>query len=103
MVFHALGREQIRAIADVQIQHLKQRLAEQDLELEVLPGALDKLGTAGFDPVYGARPLKRAIQTMLETPLAQQLLEGRFGPGDRISVDIQDEELVFNKDTASAA
>ncbi|MEO5342957.1 MAG: ATP-dependent chaperone ClpB [Gammaproteobacteria bacterium SHHR-1] len=97
VVFHPLGREQIRRIADIQIGYLRQRLADKDIGLEISLPALDRLGEAGFDPVYGARPLKRAIQTQLENPLAQALLRGEFGPGDRISVDAGEAALVFER------
>ncbi len=102
VVFHPLAREQIRAIADIQLQYLRRRLEERDLGLTITDAALDHLGAAGFDPVYGARPLKRAIQTQLENPLAQALLAGEFGPGDTIAVDIQGDQLHFGKTAAAA-
>ncbi|MET0105351.1 MAG: ATP-dependent chaperone ClpB [Sedimenticola sp.] len=95
VVFHPLGREQIRAITDIQIGYLRQRLAGNDIGLEVSQAALDQLGEAGFDPVYGARPLKRAIRQQLENPLAQEILSGRFGPDDVISVEVENGGLVF--------
>ena len=98
VVFHPLGREQIRAITDIQIDYLRKRLAERDMKLEISPQALDRLGEAGFDPVYGARPLKRAIQQQVENPLAQRILKGEFGPGDTIRLEIDGEEtLAFAK------
>ncbi len=97
VVFHPLGKEQIRSICNIQISYLKDRLHERDIELEISEAALDKLGEVGFDPVYGARPLKRAIQHQLENPLAQDILAGRFGPGDVIKVDVKDGQLVFSK------
>nr|MDQ2693838.1 AAA family ATPase [Pseudomonadota bacterium] len=97
VVFHPLGREQIRAITEIQIGWLRRRLAERDLGLVVTGAALERLGTAGFDPVYGARPLKRAIQQQLENPLAQAILAGRFGPGETIVVDTQGERLAFRQ------
>ncbi|MET0101956.1 MAG: ATP-dependent chaperone ClpB [Sedimenticola sp.] len=97
VVFHPLGREQIRAITDIQIGYLRQRLAENDIGLEVSEAALDQLGEAGFDPVYGARPLKRAIRQQLENPLAQEILSGRFGPDDMIRVEVENGGLVFGK------
>ena len=103
VVFHPLGREQIRAIANIQIDYLRQRLAERDLSLELTDAALDKLGEAGFDPVYGARPLKRAIQHQLENPLAQRILAGEFHPGDTIAVDVEDGQLVFRRRAAQAS
>ncbi|HYQ71825.1 MAG TPA: AAA family ATPase, partial [Gammaproteobacteria bacterium] len=95
VVFHPLGREQIRAIAGLQVGILQQRLQERDITLQLTDAALDRLGESGFDPVYGARPLKRAIQTQLENPLAQEILAGRFGPGDTIRVDVQEGRLTF--------
>lgn len=97
VVFHPLGREQIREIAKIQVQHLYKRLQEQDIDIEVSNEALDKLGEAGFDPVYGARPLKRAIQQYIENPLAQKLLTGEFEAGDKIVVEVSGDQLVFNK------
>jgi ATP-dependent Clp protease ATP-binding subunit ClpB len=97
VVFHPLGREQIRAIADIQIGYLKQRLADRDMGIELTDAAMDRLGEAGFDPVYGARPLKRAIRQQLENPLAQEVLAGRFGIDDTIHVDAGPDGLVFSK------
>jgi ATP-dependent Clp protease ATP-binding subunit ClpB len=95
VVFHPLVRDQIHAIAALQIDILRARLQERDIGLRVSDAALDLLGESGFDPVYGARPLKRAIQNRLENPLAQEILAGRFGPGDVVEVDVQGTELVF--------
>jgi len=97
VVFHPLGREQIRAITDIQLGLLRLRLAERDIGLEISAEALDRLGEAGFDPVYGARPLKRAIQTQVENPLAQALLSGQFGPGDTIRIDVDAGGLTFRR------
>jgi ATP-dependent Clp protease ATP-binding subunit ClpB len=97
VVFHPLGREHIRRIVEIQTGYLRRRLAERDLGLELDTAALDLLGTAGFDPVYGARPLKRAIQHQLENPLAQQILAGAFGLGDTIKVSVKSGELVMRK------
>ena len=97
VVFHSLDQTQIRAIARIQIEHLYARLADRDIVLEVSDEALDKLGKAGFDPVYGARPLKRAIQQQLENPLAQKLLAGEFAPGDAIRVEARDIGFEFTK------
>ncbi|MGP9630407.1 ATP-dependent chaperone ClpB [Halomonas sp. AOP42-C1-46] len=96
VVFHALGQEQIQAIAGIQLERLKLRLAEHDLQLEVSPEAMAQLAVVGFDPVYGARPLKRAIQIRIENPLAQDLLGGKFAPGDTIHITAQDGKLVFS-------
>jgi len=87
VVFHPLDRAQIHKIADLQLDALRQRLAERDLALEVTEAALDRLAGAGFDPVYGARPLKRAIQRLIENPLAERILGGEFLPDDTICVD----------------
>ncbi len=103
VVFHPLLKEQIRVIADIQIDYLRKRLADREMKLELTEAALDKLGEAGFDPVYGARPLKRAIQQRIENQLAQAILAGEFLPGDTILVDVQGDEMSFNKGTASAA
>ncbi len=97
VVFHPLGREQIRAITEIQVGYLRQRLAGRDMGLEVSKGALDRLGEAGFDPVYGARPLKRAIQQQLENPLAQEILAGVFGVDDVIHVNTDENGLVFSR------
>jgi len=97
VVFHPLSRKQIRSIAKIQIEHLRQRLHDQDITIKLSEAALDKLGEAGFDPVYGARPLKRAIQQYLENPLAQQLLQGEYIAGDTIEVGVKDDELTFIK------
>ena len=95
VVFHALGREQIRIIVDIQLAHLRRRLAERDMKLELSDAAVDRLAEAGFDPVYGARPLKRAIQQQVENPLAQRILRGEFGPGSMVRVDAGADGLVF--------
>ncbi|MSR13124.1 MAG: ATP-dependent chaperone ClpB [Gammaproteobacteria bacterium] len=87
VVFHGLRRDQIRAIAEVQLNLLRQRLAALQIGLEISAAAVDTLGEMGFDPVYGARPLKRTIQSLLETPLAQALLEGRFARGDTVRIE----------------
>ena len=103
VVFHPLGSEQIRKIADIQIDYLRARLRDRDMGLLLSDAALDRLGTAGFDPVYGARPLKRAIQQQLENPLAQAILAGHYGPGDVIEVNVRDNELVFDKSNAAVS
>jgi len=97
VVFHPLGKEQIRAITQIQIRYLQKRLADRDIQLLVTDSALDLLGQAGFDPVYGARPLKRAIQNSVENELAQQILSGKFMPGDSIEVSATGDHLSFHK------
>jgi ATP-dependent Clp protease ATP-binding subunit ClpB len=103
VVFHPLGREHIRNIARIQMRGLTTRLADRDLKLDISEAALDLLGNAGFDPVYGARPLKRAIQHQLENPLAQRILGGEFKPGDTIVVGTEAGRLVFHGVKAQAA
>nr|WP_163501128.1 ATP-dependent chaperone ClpB [Halomonas socia] len=97
VVFHALGQEQIQAIAGIQLERLRARLAEHELGLEVSDDAMAQLAVVGFDPVFGARPLKRAIQSRIENPLAQDLLSGKFVPGDVIKVSAEEGQLHFRK------
>ncbi len=89
VVFHALEKDQIRGIADIQLNRLRQRLAERDMRLSVDDSAFDQLIDAGFDPLYGARPLKRAIQQRIENGLAEKILAGDFQPGDTILVKLK--------------
>jgi ATP-dependent Clp protease ATP-binding subunit ClpB len=96
VVFHPLAREQIHAIAAIQIEGLRKRLSDRDMTLEITDKALDLLGNVGLDPVFCARPLKRAIQQKLENGLAQRILAGEFGPGGTIRVDAAEGELVFS-------
>jgi ATP-dependent Clp protease ATP-binding subunit ClpB len=95
VVFHPLDQAEIRKIADIQLNNLRQRLAARDLGIQITDAALDLLAEAGFDPVYGARPLKRAIQQQVENPLAQQILGGKFMPGDTIAVGVKEGRLTF--------
>ncbi|WP_045769757.1 ATP-dependent chaperone ClpB [Xanthomonas albilineans] len=97
VVFHPLDKAQIKAIARIQLHGLEKRLAERGLKIELGDRALELLGNVGFDPVYGARPLKRAIQAQLENPLAQQILSGQFLSGDTIKVDAEGGHLLFAK------
>jgi ATP-dependent Clp protease ATP-binding subunit ClpB len=97
VVFHPLGREHIRRIVDIQMGYLRRRLADRDIALELDDASRDRLGEAGFDPVYGARPLKRAIQHQVENPLAQRILKGEFGPGDTVRITVHEGELAFGK------
>ncbi len=96
VVFHPLGREHIRKIVDIQLGYLHDRLAEREITIHLSDAARDKLADAGFDPVYGARPLKRAIQQQVENPLAQEILQGRFKPGDVIEVGVDADRLEFS-------
>ncbi|PCJ17791.1 MAG: ATP-dependent chaperone ClpB [SAR86 cluster bacterium] len=98
VVFHPLYKEQIRSIADIQIQLLNKRLQDNELSLQASSAVLDYIAEAGYDPVYGARPLKRAIQNKIENPLAQQVLQGSYVAGDTIAIDIDSSgELIFSK------
>ena len=98
VVFHPLGTEQIRSIVDIQLGQLRKRLVDRGMDLQLDDAARDLLGEAGFDPVYGARPLKRAIQQQIENPLAQRILQGQFASGDRIAVRVNPEgRLEFAK------
>jgi ATP-dependent Clp protease ATP-binding subunit ClpB len=97
VVFHPLEAEHIRKIVDIQLGYLHKRLGERDISLVLDASARDRLAQAGFDPVYGARPLKRAIQQQLENPLAQRILRGDFGPGDTIRVTAEGDGLNFVK------
>jgi len=95
VVFHGLDEKNIGAIARIQLQNLEQRLVAMDMGLTISEGALQKIAEAGYDPVYGARPLKRAIQQQIENPLSRLILQGRFGPKDTIHIDTRGGELVF--------
>jgi len=95
VVFHPLSRKHIRAIVDIQLGYLHDRLAEREMTIELSDAARERLADAGFDPVYGARPLRRAIQQQVENPLAQEILQGKFAPGDTISVGIDEDHLAF--------
>lgn len=98
VVFHPLGLEQIRKIVDIQLTYLEQRLAERDMQIQLTDAARTRIGEAGFDPVYGARPLKRAIQQQVENPLAEAILRGEFTPGSVIRVDTGEQGLSFAQD-----
>jgi len=97
VVFHALGRDQISGIASIQLDRLYQRLAEREMKMELSDQLMSTICEAGFDPVYGARPLKRAIQRYIENPLAEALLGGEFIPGDVIKADVVDGQVTFKK------
>ncbi|HPE59667.1 MAG TPA: ATP-dependent chaperone ClpB [Thiolinea sp.] len=100
VVFHPLDRDEIRQIADIQLNSLRKRLAVRELHIAFSAAAMDLIADAGFDPVYGARPLKRAIQQLVENPLAQEILSGRFVPGETIQVDTADGTLTFTETAA---
>ena len=103
VVFHPLQQSQIRGIADIQLHGLRDRLLERELFLEISDAFMDRLVAAGYDPVYGARPLKRAIQQELENPLAQRILSGEFSAGDTISVDLEGDQGVFSGSASATA
>jgi len=103
VVFHALDEKNIQGIAKIQLRLLERRLAKLEIGIEVTDAALAELARAGFDPVYGARPLKRAIQQQLENPLSREILEGRFGPKDLIKVDWKKSAMIFAKSEQVAA
>lgn len=101
VVFHPLAKDQIRGIAEIQIQILNKRLGNSELSLEVTDGVLEELSNVGYDPIYGARPLKRAIQNLIENPLAQHVLKGNYIAGDGILVDMEsDNSFKFSKTVA---
>jgi len=97
VVFHALDAKHIESIARIQLKVLEQRLEKMDMKLDVSPEALAEIAKVGFDPVFGARPLKRAIQQRIENPVARLVLEGRFGPKDVVPVDYKDGEFGFGR------
>ena len=103
MVFHALDEKHIKSIARIQLAYLEKRLTQMEMKLEISDAALKVIAEAGFDPVYGARPLKRAIQSQIENPLAKHILEGRFGPKDVIRVDAKRGGMSFERAEAAAA
>jgi len=96
IVFHPLAQQHIRAITDIQLQQLQARLNDRDIQLSFSDAALDKLSEAGFDPVYGARPLKRTIQELVENPLAQSLLSGEIQTGGTVKVEVSGDALSFD-------
>ncbi len=103
VVFHSLADDNIRSIARIQLRHLAARLSKMDYGFDIADAAVAEIARAGFDPVYGARPLKRAIQSQIENPLAKAILEGRFAPGETIRVDYRGSKMTFEKAPAKAA
>jgi ATP-dependent Clp protease ATP-binding subunit ClpB len=101
--FQALSREQLADIVELQLARLRERLAERGLSLELTDAAKEVVLEAGWDPTYGARPLKRALQRLVENPLAKALLEARFAEGDTVHVDAEDGQLVFDRAATAAA
>jgi ATP-dependent Clp protease ATP-binding subunit ClpB len=99
VVFHALDEKNIAGIAKIQLKYLEKRMAKLDMALEVSAAAVALLAEAGFDPVFGARPLKRAIQERIENPLSRLILDGTLGPKDRVKVEVSKGQLTFGKAT----
>jgi ATP-dependent Clp protease ATP-binding subunit ClpB len=97
VVFHPLKQDQVRQIAKIQLNYLHKRLAEKDLSLDVSEDVIDVIAAKGFDPVYGARPLKRVIKNKIEKELAKRILGGEFSPGDTINVEVEDNIMKFSK------
>ena len=102
VIFKSLGKDELRAIVEIQLKDLEKRLAERKLQLDVTPEAKVMLADRGYDPVFGARPLKRTIQRMIENPLAVEVLAGRFHEGDTIVVEANGDTLRFKKDVPAA-
>jgi ATP-dependent Clp protease ATP-binding subunit ClpB len=96
IIFNNLGREQIKAIVDIQLKRLRHNLAARKMAMDITDNAKALLAEAGYDPVYGARPLKRTIQRLIQDPLAVKILAGEFKEGDRVLVDVEDGELSFS-------
>ncbi len=101
IVFHGLDEKNIGSIAKIQLAILEKRLESMEMSLEISEKALQKIAEAGFDPLYGARPLKRAIQHQIENPVSKLILEGKYGPKDTIVIDEKNGELVFDKKTGA--
>lgn len=101
VVFHPLDQDQIKSIAKIQINHVRRRLADREYGISVTDEAMDYLSATGYDPIYGARPLKRAIQQYIENPLAMEILSGKFRPGDTIQVGLKNDRIAFSKATAT--
>ncbi len=95
--FEALRLEDLNKIVDIQVQYLRKLLSERKIEFEITDDAKEKLALEGYNPIYGARPLKRAIRSQVENPLSKELLLGHFGDGDKILIDIEDDKIVFKK------
>ena len=103
VVFHSLADENIRSIARIQLKYLAARLSKMEYGVDITDAAVAEIAKAGFDPVYGARPLKRAIQSQIENPLAKAILEGRFAPRETIRVDYRGSKMTFEKAPVKAA
>jgi len=94
-VFRSLSLENIKEIVDLQFKEVTRRLAERDIKASLTDRARDHLAKVGFDPAFGARPLKRTIQRLITQPLANEMLKGRFKPGDKVKIDVKDDSIIF--------
>jgi ATP-dependent Clp protease ATP-binding subunit ClpB len=103
ILFHPLNRAEVRKIAQLQIERLEEQLERNGLHLEVTPDALGEIANQGYDPVYGARPLKRVIQQKIQNPLASEILRGEFAEGSAVRIDFQSGEFTFEKSDAPQA
>ena len=101
VIFHQLTREDLKHIVEIQVRYLRERLAARGMTLTLSDAAKTKLARDGWDPAFGARPLKRLIQQQIENPMAKRLLEGEFGPGDEIVVDVSGDIFAFHKEPAT--
>jgi ATP-dependent Clp protease ATP-binding subunit ClpB len=103
IIFNNLGRNEIKSIVEIQLKRLRQNLAQRKMTLEITERAKALIADKGYDPVYGARPLKRTIQRLIQDPLAVKILEGEFKEGDSVKIDAQHDELIFTRGTAAAS
>ena len=103
IIFNNLGRDEIKSIVEIQLKRLRQNLAQRKMALEITDHAKALIADKGYDPVYGARPLKRTIQRLIQDPLAVKILEGEFKEGDHVKIDAQHDELIFTQGTAAAS
>ena len=102
IIFNSLGRDEIKSIVEIQLKRLRQNLANRKMALEITEPAKALIADKGYDPVYGARPLKRTIQRLIQDPLAVKILAGEFKEGDCVKVDVEDDELIFSHGKAAA-
>jgi ATP-dependent Clp protease ATP-binding subunit ClpB len=103
IIFHPLSEEQLRSIVGLMVKEVQERLAERGVSIELSQTAVERLVQEGFEPVYGARPLRRAIQRELENPLSTRILAGEFTEGDTVAVDVEGDKLTFSKTGVKAA
>jgi ATP-dependent Clp protease ATP-binding subunit ClpB len=103
IIFHRLGMPEIKRIVEIQLRQLRRRLGERKIDITLSEGAREYLAEVGFDPVYGARPLKRALQRLILDPLATRILEGQFGEGDHVLIDVKNGQVAFSKASAPSS